>query len=259
MQNEKVNILVLEDDGIVALGLEDTLLTEGYHVSGIADNGREALDMLKKHPVDLALLDIHVKGDWDGVDTAKKITEFREIPFIYLTAFSDEETIRRARDTSPSAYLVKPYQPQNLAIAIDLALHNFEMRKSFPEKKFVITPGDHSSLSDQKDDLLVFNQTVFVKQNYKFLKLDPENILYLEADGNHTLIITASKKYVVRHSIQSLLDKLNLSYIARTHRSFAVNLKQLSSFDANSVFVSHYEIPFGRLYKEDFFNSLNRL
>lgn len=256
MKDEKVNILVLEDEGIVALSLEETLQSQGYQVAGLVDNGKEALDIVKNNPVDLALLDIHVKGDWDGVETARKIVAFKDIPFIYLTAFSDEETISCAKDTIPSAYLVKPFQPQNLLIAIDLAMHNFQLMKSSTGKDLEIKPGEKPHLTGTESDLLVFNHSIFIKQNHRFVKIVVTDIVWLEVSGNHTWIVTNHKKYIVRNGLQTVLEKLNTDYFVRVHRSFAINIKRISSFDANSVFINEMEIPIGRIYKDDFFNRL---
>lgn len=252
MRNDKVNILIVEDENIVAMGLEDTLLSEGYQVAGMADNGRKALDIVRDHPPDLALLDIQINGDWDGVETARKLTEIQDIPFIFLTAFTDEETVSRARATTPSAYLIKPYLPRDLFIAIDLALHNFEISKNEPARDHLPRPGEISPFQDQKDDLLIFNRSFFIKQNYRFIKVNIDDITYLEADGNHTLVFTSEKKYIVRQALGAILDKLQDNFLLRIHRSFAINMQHLTAFNATSVFIDKKELPLSRHYKEDF-------
>src|SRR5690348_915471 len=105
---DKLNILIAEDEGITALSLEDELQLEGYNVAGIADNGGEAVNIMKTQTVDLALLDIHLKGDWDGIETAQQLKAIKNIPLIYLTAYSDNITLERAKQTAPAAYLIKP-------------------------------------------------------------------------------------------------------------------------------------------------------
>lgn len=260
---DKVSILIVEDEGIVALGLEDTLETEGYHVTGIADNGREALDLVKSHPVDLVLLDIQIKGDWDGITTARHLSEAKEIPFIFLTAFSDAETLNRAKGTAPAAYLVKPYQPRNLLVAIDLALHNFAYRKTQPSRVVSLFPksGSQGSPEDasQKEDLLYFNDAVFIKQRFKFMKVRFDDILYLEVEGNYTHLIARDHKYVIRNTLNGILDRLDQAQLVRVHRSFAINIRHLETFNDISVFVGTHEIPLGRHYKEHFFRHFDFL
>lgn len=115
-------ILIVEDEGIQAMGLEETLEQAGYEIVGIADNGEEALRWVRNHVPDLVLLDIHIKGDMDGIATAWKIRDIATIPIIYLTAYVDPETVRRAEETGPSAYITKPYRQLHLLGCVEKAL-----------------------------------------------------------------------------------------------------------------------------------------
>jgi len=260
MLSDNVNILIVEDEAIVALDLEDSLQSKDYHVAGIADNGREALSFLEKETIDLMLLDIQIKGDWDGIETARQLTAVKDIPFIYLTAFSDGETIERAKLTGPAAYLIKPYQPRNLLVAIDLALHNFAFRKASPSKTIPITPHKQAIQStSQGEDILHFNEAIFVKQNYKFVKVKLKDIQYFEVEGNHTYIVTKAHKYILRHSLSRVLKKLNQSAFVRIHRSYAVNIRHLDTFNDYSIFIGEQELPLGRHYKDNFLRRFDLL
>lgn len=256
---DKVNILIVEDEGIVALSLEDTLQMEGYQVAGIADNGKEALRILKKGVVDLLLLDIQIKGDWDGIETARQLTAVKDIPFIYLTAFSDDETVKRAKDTTPAAYLVKPYQSRNLLIAIDIALHNFAFRKANPSRIIPLYPNKPAHIPGQKEGILCFNDAIFIKQNSKFNKVRLQDIDFLEAEGNYTHIITKDSKYTLRYTLNDTLEKLKYAHFVRVHRSYAINMQHLDTFSDISVFVGEKELPLGRHYKEGFLRKFNFL
>lgn len=248
----KVNILIVEDEGIVALGLEDTLQMEGYRVCGIADNGKEALRIAEKETVDLVLLDIQLKGDWDGIETARRLTAIKDIPFIYLTAFADSETLDRAKETTPAAYLVKPYQPRNLLVAIDLALHNFAFHKSSGAPVVSISGNGSASEITEKAPVLCFNDAIFIKQNYKFIKVNLNDIYYLEAENNYTHIITKDKNFIVRHPLNVVMEKFNRQYFIRVHRSYTINMDHLDTFNNHSIFLKDHEIPLGRNYKDDF-------
>lgn len=251
---EKVRILIVEDEGIVALSLEDTLVQEGYHVIGVADSGKEALEFIQREQIDLVLLDIQINGDWDGIETARKIMAVKDIPFIYLTAFSDDETLARAKETNPAAYLLKPYQAKNMLITIDLALNNFAFRR-VPAAKVV----PMEKITDQKEAILYYNDAVFIKQNYRYIKVNLEFICYLEAEGNHTAIFTQDRKYVIRHTLNTMLEKLNQQTFIRVHRSFAVNLQHIETFNESTICISRKEIPIGRHYKETFFRHFDFL
>lgn len=253
MEN-KVSVLIVEDEGVVALGLEDTLRTEGYDVAAVADNGKEALEIIRRKIIDLVLLDIRIKGEWDGIETARRLTAVKNIPFIYLTAFSDDETVERARGTVPSAYLVKPYQPRNLLIAIDLAMHHFMSRREGAAARASLMPARPLRESpEQKDTVLFFNEAIFIKQNYKFVKVNLADICYFEADGNHTKIHAGDKMYLIRRALGTMLEKLNRPVFVRVHRSFAVSIRHIVNFNECMIRAGDREIPLGRHYKDDFF------
>jgi DNA-binding LytR/AlgR family response regulator len=252
---DKLNILIAEDEGITALSLEDELQLEGYNVAGIADNGEEAVHIMKTQTVDLALLDIHLKGDWDGIETAQQLKAIKNIPLIYLTAYSDNITLERAKQTAPAAYLIKPYQPRHLMLTIELALHNFAFHK---------TPADINSLKNEtpetaKETLLYFNDAVFIKQAYKFIKINLSDVLYLEAEGNYTHIFTQNKKYTLRYTLVATLEKLHHPHFVRVHRSFAINTYHVENFSDDMLYLGDKEIPLGRNYKEDFFRHFDFL
>jgi CheY-like chemotaxis protein len=120
---KEIKILIVEDEGIQAMGLEETLEQAGYQVVGIADSSEEVLEFVAASPIDLIVMDIHIKGEMDGIDTAKLVREERpEMPIIYLTAYMDQETIRRAAETSPAGYITKPYRQLQLLSNIEQAL-----------------------------------------------------------------------------------------------------------------------------------------
>lgn len=263
---DKINILIVEDEGLLAMELEENLQQQGYEVVEIADNCADAREAYRKHQVDLILLDVNIKGGCDGIETAACLMQIKEVPFIYLTAFTDTATIERAKQTFPAAYLSKPYQATNLAIAIEMALHNFAFRKAPEPRPAQKTKMDMVDWEEKKEkpaenreSILSFNNAIFVKQNYKFIKIDINDIYYLEADSNYTYIYTIENKYAIRHSLQNVMDKLMLSNFVRTHRSYAININHLSTFNDSFISIGKYEIPLGRNYKESFFKHFNFL
>ena len=130
-------ILLVEDEVIVAMGLERSLRLFGYEVIGIATSGEEAIDLaLKKNP-DVILMDIHIEGNIDGIEAAEEIGKHSTIPVIYLTAYTNDETLARAIKTNPYGYLNKPVKPREIYTTIETMLHKHraveaerELRKS---------------------------------------------------------------------------------------------------------------------------------
>ena len=115
-------ILLVEDDTIVAEIAKWRLENLGYAVCGCAASGTEAIDLARKHVPSLVLMDINLKGDMDGIETAKEIKNSLGTPIIYLTSHSDGDTIERARETNPNGFIVKPFEDEDLRVAIELVL-----------------------------------------------------------------------------------------------------------------------------------------
>jgi CheY-like chemotaxis protein len=118
----KGTILIVEDDDIIAKVEDWRLKNLGYEVCGRAITGAEAMEMAAKHKPDVVLMDINIKGDIDGIETAKMIKKAYNIPVIYVTSHSDGQTLERARDTNPDGFVVKPFDDNDLRVAISLVL-----------------------------------------------------------------------------------------------------------------------------------------
>jgi len=118
-----MRILIADDESIIRLGLKAMLREMGHEVLAAA-NGREALDMARNHPVDLAILDIKMPFT-DGLQAAKTLARTSPLPIIMLTAYSDQELIDKATDLPIHGYLVKPVQKGDVAAAISVALKRF--------------------------------------------------------------------------------------------------------------------------------------
>lgn len=122
MNYDKKRILLVEDEVIVAMTIEESLTSLGYEVIGTVDDGFSAIDLAEKKNPDLILMDIRIQGDLDGIETVEKINENKDIPVIFLTAHSDEETLSRMLKTYPYGFLVKPFREKELYANIEAAL-----------------------------------------------------------------------------------------------------------------------------------------
>ena len=103
-------ILIVEDERIVAMDLAGTLAELGYAVAGMAARGEDAIEQAKRLNPNLILMDVRLAGKMDGIQAAQSIREERDVPVVYLTAHSDNETLQRAANTTASGYLVKPFK-----------------------------------------------------------------------------------------------------------------------------------------------------
>jgi PAS domain S-box-containing protein len=131
----EINIMVVEDEYIVAKDIQNTLKKLGYSVPAIAASGEEAMDKVAEIKPDLVLMDIVLKGPMDGVQTADQIHTKFDIPVVYLTAFADDQTLQRAKVTEPYGYLIKPFQERELHSTIEMALYRQKMEKKLKENE----------------------------------------------------------------------------------------------------------------------------
>lgn len=258
MGAEKINILIVEDESIVALDLANGLEKDGYNIAGIADNAEEARQIFIDQEVDIVLMDVNIIGDKDGIDTAIEILKHKAVPVIYLTAFTDQATIERIKQTHPAAFLSKPYNLTNVRIAIDLAVSNFAVAGEQQTGKIIpLDKNARAATSPEKEMILRLNDYIFVKNNYSFVKLKLNDLLFIEADNNYTSLVTTEKKFLIRLSLGQLLEKINYRQLVRIHRSYAVNINAIQSFSDQEVQINQQQLPIGRNYKDEFMRNFD--
>jgi PAS domain S-box-containing protein len=155
-------ILVVEDESIVALDVKDRLLSMGYAVTAVTDRGEEALDLVETGRPDLVLMDIRLKGAMDGIKAADEIRRRWNVPVVYLTAFSEESTLRRAKVTEPFGYIIKPFEDREIQSVIEMALykHQAEQRLRESERRYATTLssiGDGVIATDSRGAVTLMN------------------------------------------------------------------------------------------------------
>ena len=126
---EKIKILVVEDESILAMGLKKKLENLGYMVTDIAASGPETIEKVGQNKPDIIMMDIVLKGDMDGIETAAKLNESLSIPVIYLTAYADDDILKRAATTEPYGYILKPYKEKELKANIEMAIYRKKAEK----------------------------------------------------------------------------------------------------------------------------------
>ena len=132
---DKIRILIVEDEVIVAMTIEDSLVNRGYEVIGTVDNGYSAIELAGKENPDIILMDIRLNGDLDGIETVERINEKMDIPVIFLTAHSDEETLSRVLRTKPYSFLIKPFREKELYANIETAIIRQRIMKNAGNKE----------------------------------------------------------------------------------------------------------------------------
>ena len=128
-------ILIVEDEGIIAKDIQNTLESLGYAVPAIASSGEEAIKKTAETLPDLVLMDIVLEGHMDGVEAAEQIRDRFDIPVVYLTAYADNKTLQRAKITEPYGYILKPFSERELYTTIEMALYKHKMEKKLRESE----------------------------------------------------------------------------------------------------------------------------
>ena len=131
----RTRILVVEDETIVALDVKQRLMDLGYEVTGVAERGDQALELVAATCPNLVLMDIRLKGEMDGIAAAEAIRRRWRIPVIYLTAFSEERTLQRAKVTEPFGYIIKPFEDREIQWAIEMALYKHQAEERLRESE----------------------------------------------------------------------------------------------------------------------------
>ncbi|HMK54491.1 MAG TPA: methanogen output domain 1-containing protein [Methanobacteriaceae archaeon] len=157
-----VKILVVEDESIVAMDIKHRAEGLGYTVTSITPSGEEALDKVLQEPPDLVLMDIVLKGEMDGIEAAQRIRDIYDIPVVYLTAYSDERTLKRAKVTEPFGYIIKPFEDRELHSAVEVALYKHKMESKLKEsEKWLSTTlesiGDAVIATDKQGNIKFMN------------------------------------------------------------------------------------------------------
>ena len=237
---EKFKVIIIEDELIIAEDIKDILEQASYEVIGIAASGKEAIQLLQQELPDILLVDISIKGDMDGIQVANTIREQFHLPFIYITSYTNKSILERAKLTKPFGYIVKPYKEQDVLIAVELALSNAASESIKSD----------NLLSSIKTKVQPMDDHLFIRDKGGLLKIKFSDILYLEADGNYTTIHLAAHKYTLRSTLKNAEDQLPTDRFFRIHKSYIINLQEITKIDSSAVVVGKSLLPIGRIYQE---------
>jgi two-component system, response regulator PdtaR len=201
---EKIKILIVEDESILALGLKKKLENLGYSVTGMAASGKETFDKVSENKPDLIMMDIVIKGDIDGIETTAILNKTESIPVIYLTAYADDEILKRAATTEPYGYILKPYKEKELKANIEMAIYR---KKS-----------EQDEMMDYED--VYRDVTSFINENEDSFKKAILGSHYDKVDtsidiGSSKMYISASRGQIStdKEDVSEILGKIALEFI----------------------------------------------
>lgn len=235
---EKTKVLIVEDEALIADNLAAIIGDLNYTVTDICANADEALKSIKSNPPEICLLDVNIDGEIDGIDLASMIKTRIDVPHIFITSFSDAATISRARDTQPSAYIIKPYTEKEVEVNMMLVQH----KKS--ENGFV---------KDQHSE----EDSFFIKDKHELIRIKFDEISYCEAADNYTIIYTSKGKHILSQTMKTVFEKLEKNGFIRVHRSYFVRFKDIESIGPNYIIIQGKEIPLSQNHRGELLARIN--
>jgi len=232
-------ILIVEDEPIIARDVAYMLEDLAYEVAGIIHDPKEVLPFLERETVNLVILDINLEDELTGIDLGHLIKHKYDIPFIYLTSYSDSATLERAKMTQPYGYLVKPIDIRNLKSTLSIVRYNYQTK--------VTEQGE-------KKEGFWLESKFFIRHKGELVRVNVPDILFAEANDNYAFLYTADQKYLVSTTLKKLEEKLQHFSFCRVHRSYLVNLRHIDKIFQDDVYLQQHRIPISRKYKDDLFD-----
>ena len=221
---EKKKILIVEDERIVAEDIKTKLEYVGYAVAGIASSGEDSLKKTEKLKPDLVLMDIVLEGKMDGLDAAAQILSRFNIPVVYLTAYSDKRTLKKAKVTEPFGFITKPFESQDLFTATEMALYRHRLRNMLKE-------------SEERYRAL-FDRSLF------YIYLHDLNGKFIDANEATLKALGYKRNEILPLNFTSLIDQSqlpkalkSLEEITRTGRQKKPDEYKLRRKDGNTIWV----------------------
>jgi len=237
---QKVKILIVEDELVIAEGLKILFEGLGYEVVAIFTSGAAVLKDFRQGMADILFMDIHLGNSTDGINTAIELRKISEIPIIYLTQNQDEYLRRKAiYETNAVHYLTKPFSKADICTAIDFAL------KSLKVFEF--------AASKPADNAYFLKDGIFLKNGLGYKKIMIADIMFLEADGSYCkFTFKDNKTQMFSENLSYFGEKLDFAKeLVRIHRSFIANINYIERVHENRVWVAGTELPIGRTYRNE--------
>jgi DNA-binding LytR/AlgR family response regulator len=190
-------------------------------------------------------MDINLKGEMDGMETAKHIYKHFDIPVIFLTANADDATFQKAKSAKPYAFITKPFRQSDLQRAIELATERVALEKQ--------NETADNLAHEEEEHSFILSDRIFVRHKDKMVKVFIQDILFAEADRNYCMVHTVDREYLLTVPLRVLEENLPGGKFMRVHRSYVVNLGKIDALGDNQEYLifGKKNVPVSRRFKED--------
>ncbi len=221
---KKINVLIVEDEILVATDIEESLTSLGYLVQNTVATGAAAISEVEKQLPDIILMDIMLKGPMTGIEAANHIRKHHNVPVIYLTANADISTIDKAKHSLPYGYIIKPFNEKDLQTNIEIARFKFEndmksQMESDQFNKFFKQTGDAAG-------------QVFISTHDGLQKVNPDDVYFLQQNEGNTIIHLFDEEITITQPLDQLRDRFPTDIFIRVNPDFLVNV--------NKIFLASY-------------------
>lgn len=226
-----MRIFIVEDIAVNRLMLETILTQHHFEIVGTAVNAEDALKKIETTQPDLALLDIHLKGNKTGTWLGQQLNDKTKTPFIYITAYQDPYTTEEVLKTQPLGFIVKPINTAQLITTINIA---FNIHR------------EHS------------NNLVKIVDGKRTLQINPAEVIYLQSEGNYVHIYSKNSNLLVRNTLQNLIDVFPANFMLRIHLRTAINPKWEYSFNGTEISIQGKTLNVSNTYKSGVLERLKK-
>lgn len=249
---EKIRIVIIEDEFVIAEDIQSYLHLSGYEVIGKFDQAEHAIPFILLNKPDILLVDIQLASKMNGIKLVKEVQASLSIPIVYITANSDPVTYEQAKSTKPHAFLIKPFSSANLLAAVDLALYHFSNE----------TTPDHIErpmTREYETSPFEVNGCLFIRTHGKYKKIQCDDMLFIEAAGSYVHVQTKHERFTLSQNLSHFHKRTPLPNLTRIHRSYIVNMNHVDSFEDSFVYIRDHKLPISENFKVDFLNRVRCL
>ena len=237
-------ILIVEDQLVIAADWEARLLELGYQVVGTAPNSRDAMELFNRHTPDLVIMDIDLRSQPDGIETARLMRLQRPVPIIFLTGNSDNFHFKKASRVRPNAFLSKPIRTKDLRYAIELALPDNVQAPLNSSKEHKATPA--VTLAPEESARVIDNH-IYVRTQNKTVRIDLSKISWVMADNYYCQAVIGKSKVLLTMTLKKFQQSLPVdTLLFRCHRSLLINTSQIAELGQNYVIIQGAKLPVSR-------------
>lgn len=219
METKKLNILIVEDEFIVAADIEESLKHLGYEVQNTVASGAAAIAEVERNLPDIILMDIVLKGEMSGIEAASIIQQHHDVPVIYLTANADVATVDKAKMSLPYGYIIKPFTDTELQTNIEIAYFKFQN-----DVKFKIENEQFNRLFQKTT---AARDEIIVQESNGLGKIMPQDVYYIRQTGAGCMVYLADAEIALSLSLDDIALQLPKEAFIRVNEQDLINLQKI--------------------------------